>query len=125
MQSNAHRALSQISLLVERELGQNAYNGLDITILPVALPQETHVRGENATDEKKELFKAEDVDVGPLSAKDGPEAAQPRNDADRLQREEEIGEVGCETLLGKRTVGHPESIEQTFPELLGVDVGEG
>ncbi|CZS82251.1 unnamed protein product [Fusarium graminearum] len=125
MQSNTHGVLSQIALLVERELGQDAYNGLDVAILPFALPQETHVRGENATDEKKKLFKTEDVDAGPLKAKDGPEGAQPRDGTDGLQGEEEVGEIGCETLLGERTVGHPEGIEETFPELLGVDVGKG
>lgn len=83
------------------------------------------MRGENATDEEKKLFQTEHIDVGPLLAEDGPEGAQPGDGADGLEGEEKVSEIGCETLLGKRTVGHPEGVEEAFPELLGVDVGEG
>lgn len=61
----------------------------------------------------------------PLRAEDGPKGREPGLDAGGLQARHEIGEVGCESLLGSRAVGHPEGVVEACPELAGVDGGEG
>lgn len=83
------------------------------------------MRGEDAAHEEQEFLEAEDVDAGPLGAEDGPEAAQPGVGAGRADEREEVGEVGGEGLLGERAVGHPEGVEEAFPELGGFEDGEG
>lgn len=83
------------------------------------------MRTEDSPDEKQKLVQAQRLNMRPLRAEDGPKGREPGLDAGGLQARHEIGEVGGESLLGPRAVGHPEGVVEACPELAGVEGGEG
>lgn len=83
------------------------------------------MRAEDSSHKKQKLVQAQRLNMRPLRTEDGPKGREPGLYAGGLQARHEIGEVGCESLLGSWAVGHPESVVEACPEFASVDGGEG